>query len=293
MQFHVDGELVQAAEATVNVRDRGFRYGDAAFETMRVYGGKIFDWATHADRLERTCRRLDIDHGLARKTLRDRILETLRANDLAEAYVRLAITRGVQPGTLTPHPTAEPTVVIEVQPLPRGGGEGEPVWDSPATVQTVRTRAIPADCLPAEGKTHNYLNGVLARLELRRMSGSDGPAEEALVRDLEGNLVGGAASNLFFVDDKGLHTPSTDGPVLPGVTRQHVIDLARGEDIPVTEGTYDRDALRTADEAFLTNTTWEIRPVSTIDGLDAGGGPVTALLAACFNERVDDRHYQS
>lgn len=292
MQFHVDGSLVPATEASISVRDRGFRYGDAAFETLRVYGGSVFDWASHADRLERTCRKLGIDHGFDRSTLHDRVIETLAANDLSEAYVRLAITRGVQPGTLTPLEQSDPTVVIEVKQLPRGGSNGSRVWDEFATLQTVRTRAIPDDCLPSDGKTHNYLNGVLARLELKRMAGTGDRADEALIRDLDGALVGGAASNLFFVTDDGLHTPSIDGPALPGITRRHVIDLARSEDIPVSEGRYDRDDLRDADEVFLTNTTWEIRPVASVDGIDAGAGPVTALLTACFDERIDERQYE-
>ncbi|MFB6110984.1 MAG: aminotransferase class IV [Halobacteriaceae archaeon] len=291
MQFHVDGALVPAAEATVSIRDRGFRYGDAAFETLRAYNGVVFDWESHMDRLDRTCDQLGLTHGLERSTLRERVQETLSANDLLEAYVRLAITRGEQPGTLTPQPATDPTVVIEVQPLPRGGLQGDSVWDDPATVQTVRTRAIPDDCLPTDGKTHNYLNGVLARLELRRMATDGPPADEALVRDLDGAIASGAASNLFFVDGEGLHTPATDGSVLPGVTRKHVITLARDEEVPVHEGHYDRDALRAADEAFLTNTSWEVRPAATIDGLQLGEGPVTALVSNAFDAMVEQRHY--
>lgn len=292
LQFHVDGELVPAERARVGVRDRGFRYGDAVFETMRAYGGTVFDWAAHAERLTRTRERLGLTAGPGAGTLRDRLRATLEANDLQEAYVRLTVSRGEQPGTLTPRPAPDPTVVVEVRPLPRGGPDGEPVWDGPATLQTVRTRAIPDDCLPADGKTANYLNGVLARLELRRMAGGGEPADEALVRDLAGNLVGGAASNLLFVDEEGLHTPTTEGPALPGVTRRHVLELAREEDLPVHEGTYDRDDLREADEVALTNSTWEVRPVATVDGVAAGDGPVVDLLAARFRERVAARHYR-
>ena len=152
-QYHVDGELVPASEATVSVDDRGFRYGDAAFETMRAYGGTILDWERHCERLERTCETLSLEHGLADDDLRGRIDETLAANDVVDAYVRLSITRGVQPGTLTPQPAVDPTVVIYVKPLPRGGLEGEPVWDAPATVRTVETRRIPDDAVPASAKT--------------------------------------------------------------------------------------------------------------------------------------------
>ncbi|WP_255170277.1 aminotransferase class IV [Natrononativus amylolyticus] len=283
--YHVDGELVPADEATVSVDDRGFRYGDGAFETLRVYGGRVFEWDAHADRLERTCESLGLTHGLSRSNLRGRIDETLAANDLADAYVRLSITRGVQPGKLTPRPAVDPTVVVYAKPLPRGGLEGESVWDEPATLQTVKTRRIPDEAIPAGAKTHNYLNGILARQELY-------DADEALLRDLEGNVAEGATSNVFFVREDGLHTPATDGSVLPGITRAVVLELAAEADMPVFEGRYDPTDVREADEAFLTNTTWELRPVATVDGLEVGGGPVTDLLAGLYDRRVERACYR-
>ncbi|USZ69116.1 aminotransferase class IV [Halorussus salilacus] len=288
--YHVNGDLVPADEATVSVRDRGFTYGDAAFETMRAYGGEVFEWEAHADRLRRTCETLAIDHGLSDADLRGRIRETLTANDLEDAYVKLSITRGVQPGKLSPGPTEDPTVVVYVADLPRGGtgadGEGsESVWDAPATAESVETRRIPGDALPASAKTHNYLNGVLARLEL----GED--ADEAILCDGDGNLTEGATSNCFFVRDGTLHTPSLDGPVLPGITRRVVLELADERGIPTEEGSYDLAALREADEAFLTNSTWEIRPLASLDGANLGAGPITDELAAAFDARVERECY--
>ena len=284
MQYHVDGDLVPADEATVSVRDRGFMYGDAAFETLRAYGGSIFEWDAHADRLRRTCDAIGLDHGLAEDDLHGRIIETLDANDLDDAYVKLSITRGVQPGKLSPDPEVDPTVVVIVSELPRGGVGGTDVWDEPATVETVPTRRVPDAAIPAGAKTHNYLNGILARLDLH-------DADEALVRDVDGYVAEGATSNVFFVREDGLHTPTTDGPVLPGITREVVLDLAREEEIPVHTGWYDPTDVREATEAFLTNTTWEIRPIETADGIEVGGGPVTDLLRTRFDRLVEDRHY--
>lgn len=302
LRFNVDGEVVPAEEATVDVRDRGFMYGDAAFETLRAYGGEIFRWEAHADRLRNTCETLELDHGLSDATLRDRIDETLAANDLAEAYVKLSISRGVQPGKLDPDPDVDPTVVVYVSPLPRGGVDGEPVWDGPATLQTTKTRRASDRAIPSDAKTHNYLNGILARLELRA---SD--ADEALMLDDDGHVAEGATSNLFFVDGTALRTPSLDGPVLPGITRDVVIDLADEEGIPVEEGQYTPADVREADEVFLTNSTWEIRPVTTVDGIDVGPesatgsdgadsngyrvGPVTKLLSRLFDERIETNCY--
>ncbi|MBZ6494627.1 aminotransferase class IV [Natrinema longum] len=284
--YHVDGDLVPASEATVSVDDRGFRYGDAAFETMRAYGGTIFAWGDHLERLERTCEALSLAHGLDASDLRTRIDETLAANDLADASIRLSITRGVQPGKLTPQPEVDPTVVVYANPLPRGGLEGESVWDGPATVETVETRRVPDEALPAAAKTHNYLNGTLARAEL------EGDADEALMCDREGRLAEGATSNLWFVRDGEVHTPTTDGPVLPGITRRIVLELALEAGVPVREGRYEPADVLAADEAFLTNRTWELRPIATIDGHEIGGGPITARLSRLYDERVEHACYR-
>ncbi|MFW5949296.1 MAG: aminotransferase class IV [Halolamina sp.] len=286
LQYHVDGDLVPADEAAVPVEDRGFQYGDAAFETIRAYGGRPFAWGTHATRLEETCVLLAIDQGLSRAALYDRIVDTLRANDLEDASVRLSITRGVQSGTLAPEPAVDPTVVIVVTPLPRGGLDGEPVWDEPATLHTVSTRRIPDAAVPSRAKTHSYLNGVLARLELR---GSE--ADEAILLDVAGHVTGGATSNVFGVDGDGLFTPALSGPVRPGVTRATVLDIAAEEGIPAREVTVGPDALQDAEEVFCTNSTWELCPVDAVDGASVGGGPVTELLAQRYRERVEDAFY--
>ncbi len=281
MYYHVDGELVPADEARVSVEDRGFLYGDAGFETCRAYGGAVFEWAAHRDRLARTCETLGMPDA-APADLRDRIDATLDRNDCGDAYVRVSVTRGVQPGKLTPDPEVDPTVVVIVKPLPRGGVDGESVWDGPATVRTVERRRIPEASVPAAAKTHNYLDGILARLDLR---GTD--ADESLVRDLDGWVAEGATSNVFFVADGRLHTPSLDGPILPGVTRTVVLALADEAGVPVETGQYEVGDVREADEAFLTNSTWEVRPVATVDGTPVGGGPVTDRLARAFDRRVE------
>ncbi len=302
MDYHVNGDLVPADEATVSVRDRGFMYGDAAFETLRAYGGEVFEWEAHLERLQATCDALALDHGMSDAELRGRIHDTLDANDLREAYVKLSISRGIQPGKLSPGPVENPTVVVMVSELPRGGIEGTPVWDDPATANIVETRRVPDAALPAHAKTHNYLNGVLARLEL----GTE--TDEAIMLDSTGAVTEGATSNLFFVRDGTLHTPSLAGPVLPGITRDVVLSLANDAGIPTETGRYESDAVRRADEAFLTNTTWELRPLARVDDIEIGSGrgsesrdgneregsdPVTTELAAAFDALVESQQYRS
>ena len=281
--YHVDGTLVPASEATVNVRDRGFMYGDAAFETLRAYGGTPFEWESHIDRLTRSCELLGFGEAVPPAAdLRERVDETLAANDLRDAYVKLSVTRGVQPGKLTPGETVDPTVVVMVSGLPRGGVDGERVWDGPARVRTVETRRAPEAALPSSAKTHNYLNGILARLELR-----DTDADEALMRSLDGFLTEGATSNLFVVVDGVLTTPAADLPLLPGITRGVVLELAGEADIPVETGRYDSAIFDRADEVFVTNSTWEVRPVTRVDDRPFERGPVTTRLQKLFDQRVE------
>jgi branched-chain amino acid aminotransferase len=285
--FHVDGELVPAEDATVSVRDRGFMYGDAGFETLRVYGGEIFEWDHHLRRLKETCKTLGFGSAFpAAETLRERIDETLAANDLTDAYVRLSVTRGVQPGKLTPGEDVDPTVVVIVSELPQSGKSGTTVWDGPAVVESVETRKIPHEAIPASVKTHNYLNGILGRLE------ADG-ADEVLFESTEGFITEGATSNVFFVRDGTLCTPTTELPLLPGVTRAVVLDLAREADIPVETGRYDPAVFETAQSVFLTNSTWEIRPVSALSEWTFEPGQVTRELRELFDERVESCYRDS
>jgi branched-chain amino acid aminotransferase len=279
--YSVDGALVPAREATVRVDDRGFQYGDGAFETLRAYGGTVFEWPAHRERLERACDRLGMPDAVPADA-GDRLRAVLAANDFDDAYLKLSITRGVQPGTLTPATDVDPTVVVYAKPLPRGGVDGDPAWDGPARLRTVDVRRPPDAAVPAEVKTHNYLASILARLELR---GTD--ADEALLTDAAGDVACGAACNLLFVDDGRLHTPSLDGPVLPGVTRRVVLELAREAGVAVREGSYAPATVRAADEAFATNSTWQVRPVASVDGVPVGGGPVTTRLSRLFDERVE------
>ncbi len=286
MLYHLNGELVEQAEATVHVDDRGFRYGDAAFETCRAYGGRVFLWDRHLERLKRTCGTLGMRDAVP-DDLDARIDETLAANELSEAYVRVSVSRGVQPGKLTPSETVEPTVVVYVKPLVRGGTDGESVWNDPAEVVTVKTRRVPDAAIPVDAKTHNYLNGILARIELRE---HETVADESLMCDLDGYIAEGATSNLFFVADGTLNTPEC-GAILPGITRKTVLTLAEQLGIPVETGRYPVQEVRDATEAFLTNTTWEIRPVARLDGTEIGGGELTARLQSAYDELVDRRCY--
>ena len=278
MNYHVDGRVVPAAEATLSVDDRGARYGDRAVEPVRVHGGVAHAWAAHADRLATSLDRLSIpDPG----DLRSRV-DDLVASGVREARLSVSVSRGRGDGLAPPPasaPESEPTVVIRASartPLcvERSGAP----WDGPARLQTVKTRRVPDRSVPADARTGARVDAVLARAELH-------DADEALVTDAEGRVVGGADAAVLFVDDDAVRTPSLDGPVEPRVARSTALALARSEGLPVREGAYTPSDVRDADEALLV-TVDGLRPVGAVDGVSLPGGPVCPLLVGLYDRHV-------
>jgi branched-chain amino acid aminotransferase len=283
---HVDGRVVPVEEAAVGVHDRGFRYADAAATTVRAYGGEPFEWAACVGRLRRAAARLGFEQVLPPvEDLHERLTETLDANDLTEAAVRIAVTRGSRSRGLTPPDRVAPTVVLTADPLPRGGTDGDRAWTAPATLRTVEQRRPPADALAPELQQGGGLPGLLARLELPAV------ADEALLRTVEGHVTDGAASDLFLVHDGTLYAPTADLPFPAGVVRGVVLDIASGESFPVETGRYTVTDVREADELFLTSPAWELRPVTDVDGYATEVGPITRLCSRLFDERVERAHY--
>lgn len=289
-RYHVDGELVGDDEATVHVADRGFRLGDAAVERMRAYGGEVLCWNAHIDRLEAACADLGMDDAVP-EDLPLRVAETLEASGLADAAVRVHVTRGRGSGSgLTPPAEPEPTVVVAVEALPRGGRDGERTWSEPAVVGTVSRRRIPETAVPGAERTHAALDRVLARRELARAANERYRPDEALLREADGTVAGGAASELFWVNDGVLRTPTAEKRA-PLAIRGLLLGLAEGESFPVETGRFGLEEVRGADEAFLANHRWELRPVASVDGLSAGDGPITRLLGRLYDAEVQRRCY--
>lgn len=253
-----EGVIEPLAEATVPVTDRGFLYGDAVFETLRCYAGEPAFVERHADRLAAGLDRLGIpfepaDHDPAGwlGAVAARLLPSLEhaGDGSRDAYLRVSVTRGRQDGLLTPTETV-PTVVAIARPL------ATRQYD-PADVVTTDIRRPAA---AAELKTHNYLASVLAR--------ADAPgADETLLRGVDGEgYVSGAASNLVARVDGRWRAPTASARA--GVTREVVAGLLDDEGVAVEDrGVDDTDAVAAA---FLTNSTWGVRPVASLDGRSLG-----------------------
>jgi branched-chain amino acid aminotransferase len=287
MQYHVDGALVDAADATLPADDRGVTFGDAVTEPVRVAGGTPVAWSPHLARLRDACAALGRDPPPA--DLRARVNETLAVNDPDDALIRVTITRGrggddaarlPDVARLRPPADPEPTVVVTLEPLSPGRGS--------IRLQTVRARAVSPTAVPMAAATHNRLDAVRAQAELRRAAPpDDDPADEALVLH-DGHVVGGTASDPVFVADDALRLPALGDYAPRTATRSLVRDLAQSEGLPVAEGAYTPADFRDADEAFVAEPTAGVRPVTSIDGVDAGDGPVTRLLAHLYDGRFVD-----
>ncbi len=278
-QIYINGRFYPKEEARVSVFDRGFLYGDGIFETMRVYKKKIFQLDAHLDRLFASAAAIGIELPFTRKQISDTLHLALKKNTLAEALLRLTVSRGAgQPG-LDTTTCREPTVVIFTYPAPAHYTE---MYKDGIAVTLAKTRRVPANALNPEIKSANFLNNILAKIEAQNAGTFD-----ALMLNQEGYLCEGTVSNIFFFKQGILKTPARPVGLLCGVTRNFVLQTARNSAIHCEEGFYNKQDLFEAEEVFLTNSGIEIMPVVKIDGQPIGDGcpgRITKQLHQLFRE---------
>jgi branched-chain amino acid aminotransferase len=275
----VNGDVRPAEEARIAVLDTGFTFGDSVYETLRTYGGRPLHLDRHLDRLRYSAKRLAIalpdgDGVFARDV--DAVLA--RAGN-PESYIRIIVSRGV--GDISYHfdRVQGPTRVVIVkpyEPLPeRCYAEGVAV-----VIASVR-RNHPRALDPAI-KSGNLINNILAVQEAQ----AAGALEPILLNDM-GEVAEGATANVFVVKAGAVLTPPLTAGILPGVTRQILLEIGRGLGLRMREETLRVPDLMAADEAFITSTLKEATPVRTIDGTPVGAGrpgPVTLRLLKAYRE---------
>ncbi|MFQ5795365.1 MAG: branched-chain-amino-acid transaminase [Candidatus Bipolaricaulia bacterium] len=268
-KIYVNGSFVPEAQAVVSVFDHGLLYGDGVFEGIRAYNGYVFKLDEHLDRFYASARAIALEIPLSRKEMREAILETLRVNDLREAYIRPVVTRGVGDLGIDPRRCDRPTVII----IPREWKTlyGEDLYERGLRAIVVAIRNKAPESLPPNVKSLNYLTNVLARIEANVWG-----ADEAIMLDVRGNVSEGSADNLFVVDAGQVYTPPVMNN-LPGITRATVIDILAEADNPVQEEYFGIAKLYMADEVFVTGTAAEVIPVVEIDGRPIGDGRPGAL----------------
>ena len=284
-----NGKIVRESEVMIPFRDQGFLRGDAVFDMTRSFNGKAFRLKEHIARLYRSLKYLEIDPGLSpteMAAISEDVLERNRhlLGPSEDYWLAQRISRGVNrvPGDNWDH--YGPNVIVECIPLPLR--ERAEYFRDGIEVVTPSLRRTPPDSLSPRAKMHQYLNLVLADREVKAQN----PAAWAVLLDVNGNLSEGQGSNIFLVRDGKLLTPR-ERYVLPGVSRQAVMDLAHELGISCEENDIDLYDAYTADECFLTSTSLCICGVRSLNGrtFAAGGvpGPVTKRLVDAYKQLVE------
>ncbi len=277
----LDGKIVPKSRAVINVYDHGLLYGDGVFEGIRVYNGRIFKSRTHIDRLFKSAERIRLTIPYTKDEIDGLMRETLKANGLKDAYIRLVVTRGV--GTLGLHPFRCPrgSVFCIADKIQMYTPE---MYEQGMHIIVAKRPRIPVACLDPRIKSLNYLNNILAKIEA-----IDAGVLEALMLSTEGWVAECTGDNAFIVKGGAVFTPPSDVGILEGVTRGVVMGLCRKMGIACSEKMMRLEEVLGADEVFLTGSAAEIIPVRQIDEHTVksnGEGPVTKRLREAFRALI-------
>ncbi len=275
---YLNGALIPLDRAKISVLDYGFLYGYGLFETMRAYGGKVFLLDRHLERLHGSLEMLGIK--TEELSLGDAVTDTIRANKLTDARVRIAVSIGE--GGMVPDPAScgKPTVLViatDYKPYP------QQVYEKGfrAVVSSIRRNSqSPLSTL----KSANYLESLLARQEAREAG-----VDEAILLNDKGLLAEASMSNIFLVSGGALKTPKIESGILPGITRQAVLEIAAKAGVTASGSNITPGELNNAHEAFLTNSIMEIMPLVEVDGRAIGSGnpgPLTRGLMVAYRDLV-------
>jgi branched-chain amino acid aminotransferase len=283
---YLNGSLVPSSHAHISVFDHGFLYGYGLFETMRAYHGKIFLLERHLKRLLSSAETIGLASGLAGIDLGRACRETLKANGLEDARLRLTVSNGEADAFPWTGISTTPTVVVTARSYTPFSAEKYNQGFKIGVASLRRCQQSPISRI----KSANSLISVLARMEAVSYG-----LDEALLLNDRGFIAEGGGSNVFYVKDSGLVTPSLESGILPGITREVVIELADGLGIGVVEGDVSPTELERFDEAFFTNSVIEIMPVVAVRD-DTGKmvtigsgkpGEITKQLMAAYREQVE------
>lgn len=277
LKIWLDNGLVDEADAKISVFDHGLLYGDGVFEGIRIYSGRIFELDAHIRRLFESAHVIRLPVPMPREQLIEAIETTVQANEIAEGYIRLIITRGAGDLGLDPFICGRSGLIIIASAIRLYPKEFYEQGMKVISATMIRSHPL---SLPPQVKSLNYLNNILAKIEA-----IDAQAAEAIMYNHQGYVAEATGDNVFIVRRGVLYTPPTEAGGLPGVTRDVVMRLARGEGISVVERNLTRHDLYVCDEFFLTGTAAEVIGVVEIDGRTIGDGrpgPMTRMLKDKF-----------
>ena len=284
MIVYVNGSFVDEDEAKVSVFDHGFLYGDGVFEGIKAYNGRIFALDEHVDRFFESAQSLQLTLPLSRSEMKQAIVETVRRNNLKDAYIRPVASRGKGALGLDPRSCKKATVVIIVDAEirhPEDAG-GTSLSQKGIKVITTTFRRNGPDVLSPRVKSTNYLNNILAKLQANAVG-----VQDAIFLNGQGFVCELTGDNLFIVKNLRVITPPLWFGVLDGVTRRAILRIGREMGVEATEEPLTLHDLYTCDECFCTATRVEVLPIVWVDGRQVGSGapgPVTAKITKKFLE---------
>ncbi|WFB34911.1 branched-chain-amino-acid transaminase [Kiritimatiellota bacterium B12222] len=283
MKIYLGDKLVDEADAKVSVFDHGLLYGDGVFEGIRAYHGKVFLLEAHVKRLYESAKAIALDIPMSEQEMAEAVLETCRANELSEGYIRLVVTRGVGTLGLNPYLCKKPEIIIiaaKIQLYP------QELYETGMKVVTVGTVRNHPEAINPRIKSLNYLNNVMAKIEAINSG-----VLECIMLNAQGQVAEASGDNIFVVKDGVLMTPPVWCGALDGLTRQAVMQIAKDAGYTVKENVLQRYDLFTADEMFLTGTAAEVIAVTDVDKRGIGDGtpgPITLELQTRFKEFVKE-----
>jgi branched-chain amino acid aminotransferase len=280
-KVYINGKLFDKSEAKVSVFDHGLLYGDGVFEGIRAYSGRVFRLKQHVDRLYESAKGIHLEIPMSRAAMADAINQTLAANKLSDAYIRVVVTRGAGSLGLDPRKTTDPQVIIITDKISLYPPE---LYEHGLKIITAATTRNHPNAVNPRIKSLNYLNNIMGKIEATQSG-----CLEALMLNHKGEVAECTGDNVFVVQRGVIHTPSADSGILEGITRAAVIELARGAGYTVVERTMDRLDVFKAEECFLTGTAAELIPVVECDGRvigDGRPGPITRELLQRFHALV-------
>jgi branched-chain amino acid aminotransferase len=275
----MNGELVDWGDAKVHVGTHGLHYGSGVFEGIRCYetekGPAVFRLTDHLDRLQNSARLLHMQLPYSTDELRAACFELIGANGLPECYLRPICFYGY--GELGVSAVGNPVETV-IMSWPWGAYLGEEGLKSGIRAKISTWQRIGPNVIPHVAKaTGVYLNSMLAVSEANRAG-----YEEAILLTADGYVADGSGENIFVVKDGTIRTPPLSTSILPGITRDSVIQIAQDLGYPVEEANLIRSDLYLADEAFMCGTAAEVTPLRSVDDVEIGVGPVTLELQTAY-----------
>ena len=272
----LNGDFVPAGDATVSVYDRGFLFADGVYEVIPVYDGKLFELTAHLQRLANSLAAVKINNPYSDTEWKQFLVRLVATNGNGDQSVYLQVTRGAAIRDHAFPASSEATVFAMSSPLT---AVADSVLENGINAITLEDNRW----LRCDIKSIALLGNVL----LRQQAVEAGATESILLRD--GFATEGAASNLFIVKNNTLMTPVKSHLILPGITRDVVLDLARNNGIECRETNLTEQALRNADEIWMTSSTKAILPVTRLDDHQVGSGkpgPIWKLLHEKYQQYI-------